>query len=574
MSLWKNAVCVAVAALLAPCSSGAQEVPDEIPAGRMGEPLAPRPELVPLAPSEPRPEVMVPAVPGAAEPESAAVLSVFIRDFRFTGNTAVPTSRLDEIAAAFEGRAITDLELQELRARLTRAYADAGYVTSRAVIPDQDIAAGVVTIEIIEGRLAGVELEGEHHFHPEFLRRRIASGASVPLNINALQSHLRWLLLDPLLAGLDARLEKGHRPDETILHTRVREGDRFGIGLSAANDRSPAVGGERAVLEGITRNLTGRGDTFGLTVSGGSALRDSLAYISMPLNPHGTEFYLSHAEYEADLIEEPFDALNVEIQFRTLEFALRHPVYRTPQRDVDIGLTFARRRSESFLDGAPFSFSPGAKNGRTDVSVARTSMQWLERGTNGVLGARLTVSTGLDMLGATSHDDGRPDSEFLALLAQLQWLWRLGPAGGQLYARFDMQQSSDALLPLEKYVLGGTYSVRGFRRARLVRDNGWAGALEYRLPIARLAVPWISGDSGDGRLSLVAFFDVGRAWNDQNPEGDLNHLYGAGPGMRWEAGRGMRAELYWGAFRRDVGSVGDDLQDEGIHFLVSVRRSF
>ncbi|MCC7413567.1 MAG: ShlB/FhaC/HecB family hemolysin secretion/activation protein [Gammaproteobacteria bacterium] len=562
--------CCIAAVLLAPGTRG-QEPPADLPVERFGEPSPARPEL-PRFETVPAAPVAAPATartgPATGEPVAR------VRAFRVVGNTVVPSATLEAIAAQYAGREITDTELQTLRTRLTQVYAAAGYVTSRATIPDQDIDDGVITIEIVEGRLGGVEVSGARAIDTDFFARRLGPIGSGPLDIGPLNQRLRWLLQDRIVDSVQATLVPGAAWNESVLHVQVEEGRRFGGALSVGNDRSPTVGGVRGAIGARARNLFGRGDQFDLILGHTQGLRDLDASFTYPLTARGTQLFLRYANYGSELVEEPFAGLDVTTESRGLELAVTQSLLRTSTRNVTLGVGFASRQSESFLRGRPFSFSAGADDGRTDIKVARVTGQWLEQGANSVFSARLTLSIGIGALGATVHEDGRPDSRYTAGLGQLQWLRRLGPHAGLLFARLDVQLASDSLLPLEKYAIGGASTVRGYRRARFVRDAAWAGSLEYRLPVLRLAVPGLAESDADGRVQLVAFVDAGRAWNVDDPDGAAKTLYGAGPGLRWDLNRRLHAELSWGALRRHLAGAGDDLQDDGVHFLLSARQAF
>ena len=64
---------------------------------------------------------------------SGAATATFSR-IQIGGNTAIPATTLDTLAAEDQGRAITDEELQTLRKRIDEAYARAGFRTSRAML--------------------------------------------------------------------------------------------------------------------------------------------------------------------------------------------------------------------------------------------------------------------------------------------------------------------------------------------------------------------------------------------------------------------------------------------------------
>jgi len=92
----------------------------------------------------------------AAEPP---VTATFAR-VTISGNNAITSSSLDAIAVEYAGRAITDEDLQTLRKRLDDVYAAAGFRTSRATVPNQDLDSGTLRIEIIENGIERIDIVG------------------------------------------------------------------------------------------------------------------------------------------------------------------------------------------------------------------------------------------------------------------------------------------------------------------------------------------------------------------------------------------------------------------------------
>lgn len=510
----------------------------------------------------------------ATESAQSAARATFGR-IVVSGNTVVPSATLDAIAVEYLGRAISDDDLQALRKRIDEVYGSAGFRTSRAVIPNQDISTGTLRIEVVEAGIERIDIVGAKRVSADYLRARIQAGLGAPLNVDRLNDNLRLLLLEQVVENLKAEFKAGSMNGQHVLEVTVEEGAQFSGGLRLANDRAPTAGGIRGAVEAGVRNLFGRGDEINVTVGKAAGLRDFDVRVRTPLNSFGTELAGRYGRFRSELVEEQFSVLDAETEARSAELGVTQALWRSTARQVGVSARFTSRQSASFLRGEPQSFSPGAENGKLDVKAARLGLQWLERGRSDVLSLRFTYSIGLRGLGGTEHFDGLPDTRFHSSLLQAQWLHTIGPRAGSVALRVDWQDAGEPLLSLEKFAIGGTGSVRGYRRSRVVKDNGWSASLEYRLPLFKLALPGVSSRASDGQWSLVTFIDAGRAWNEHDAADVPRTLLAAGPGLRWDASREMRAEVYWGVVRRHFANADDnDLQDDGIHFSVSARHGF
>lgn len=519
------------------------------------------------------PNLVLPTSPaaGAAPPLLSSGTRVFVRQFLIRGNTVFTDAELHALVAPFENRDIGTEELEDVRNHVSRHYIDAGYINSGALIPDQSVVEGRITIQVVEGRLSAIDVAGENHFHPDFIRARLASNREAPLNVNQLQQRMQLLLQNPQIERINAELAPGIRPGEAVLMANVKEAERFSVLAGLANHSSPGIGGVRAELRGLARNIFGRGDVLSLLVGQALGMNDFSAGFDLPVSVDDTQLSLRYDSNRALIVEAPFDRIDIKNTSKKVEVAVSHPFIRTLSRDVHLGLSLSRRSSETFLLGEPYSFSPGVSNGKSVVSALRLSADWVERRIDRVVAARLSLSRGLDAFGSTMNGDGLPSSLFTSWLGQFQWAERLG--SGQLIFRADGQRANKALLPMEKFAVGGADSVRGYREVRLVGDHGWTSSIEYRHPLEQLALPGIAGDGPrEGRLSLALFIDAGRAWDSNPAAPPQKTLVGLGPGVRWEAG-GWQAHVYKGLALTRIENAGHDWQDRGIHFRFSYQRA-
>lgn len=537
-----------------PLGAGAQEADfwERWPGGR--ELTAPD-YARPVPPSLP----VSPTLPPSTEPPLSIRERVFVHRFDLVGNTVFTAEELATVTAPYTNRAITAEELQEARRQLTLYYVQRGYLNSGAVIPDQQVEDGVVRIRIVEGRLSGVEVTGNTHLRAAYFQDRLRPEPDAPLNVQELQDRLQLLQQNPLVERLQAELAPGVQPGEGVLRLGVRETRPYEIGLAVANNNPPSVGATRAYLYGLDRNLTGVGDSLGLSY--GHSLESSTAdwrvFYARPLNAWDTTVQVWAGQNETSVIEDRFSTLDITSKLQSYGISLIHPVYQTPQRNLSLGLNLERRHSESYLLGIPFPFAPGEEeDGQATVTVARLVQEGLDRRLDQVIAARSTFSFGLDAFGATVHGF-EPDGQFLAWLGQFQWARRFGDRDYQLIFKSILQLANDPLLSMEKCALGGMDTVRGYPANTLVRDECFVASLEFRVPVYQLPLPGISRGPTEGQVQLAAFADYGYAKNKGRFDLEPNSIYSTGLGIRWDPSAKIRAALYWGYPFREV-NVGDE----------------
>ena len=72
-------------------------------------------------------------------------------------------------------------------------YINQGYINSGATLPDQDIANGLITFRIVEGRLSEIKFTGNRWFRSWWLRNEVRRSARRELNFNKLRERLQLL---------------------------------------------------------------------------------------------------------------------------------------------------------------------------------------------------------------------------------------------------------------------------------------------------------------------------------------------------------------------------------------------
>jgi hemolysin activation/secretion protein len=478
--------------------------------------------------------------------------------WRFEGNTAIDDEELDEVLQRFTGRTLEPGELEAARDQVTLHYARAGYFTSGAVIPEQDVVDGEILIQVVEGQLSDVHIEGERFFREDYLRRRLALAGSQPLHVPTLERRIRLFQQDRRFERIDARIRPGARLGEARLDLTVREAPPIRAALSVDNHIAPSLGDFRGRVALGNENLAGFGDELTLLVGGYEAGPEFESHYEIPITSWDTTLRIGGRYSESDLVDSVGTALDIQGEFWTAEIELRQPVFRTPELEIGVGVLGAVRESDTEILGIEFN----EVGPRTRVTVVRLYQDALWRGSDHVISGRSTLSIGVDLFNPThSRRSDVPDGQFVSWLGQLQWVQRFSPWALEWLVRGEVQLSEDPLLSIEQYASGGHATVRGYRENQLVRDQGFAASVELRVPLVKRSV------DRTVLLQIAPFFDVGSAWNRNRPTASPTTLYSSGLALRMRPTPWLRAEMTWAKRLADVERP-DGLQGDGFQFRI------
>ncbi|RUR83005.1 hypothetical protein PCC6912_23790 [Chlorogloeopsis fritschii PCC 6912] len=530
----------------------------------------PPPPVQPIPTPQPSPTPpleQIPSPPTESAPRPEIPGSITIRKFEFEGNTAFSDKKLSEATANFLNRPLTFTELLQVENIITNLYTEAGYINSGAVIPANQTLSkqgAIVKVEIIEGGIEEIKVTGTRRLNSSYIRNRIALGTSKPLNRNRLLEALQLLQLNPLIKNLSAELSAGSRPELSLLEVTVQEADSFWTEFFVDNGRVPSVGSFRRGIVINEENLSGLGDRFNFqyTNTDGSNTYD-LSY-TLPFNPRNGTITIAGGKTDTDVIEPPFDRIDITGDSFYLDFGVRQPIVQTPTQELALGLTFSRQQSQTKLLGEDFPLSAGAEdNGETRISAVRFIQEYTQRSPQQVFAVRSQFSLGVGWFNATVNEEP-PDSRFFSWRGQGQYVRLLAP-DTLLVLRSDLQLAARTLVPLEQFALGGLQSVRGYRQDRLLTDNGFFTSAEVRFPVLRV-------NEVQGLLQVVPFVDFGVGWNDSDspsPDPDPNTLIGAGLGLLWQMGNNFNARLDYGIPLVSADDSDRTLQEQGLYFSIN-----
>ena len=486
-------------------------------------------QQIPPAPVTPRTDPVFQVDPRPVEIEAEpAGPSVRIDALHVTGQTLFPEAALIAAGGFVPGTEHSLAELRAIAARITAYYNARGYFLAQAYLPPQDISAGSVTINVIEGRYGEINLQNRTNLS-DGVARRVLSGldggdivASAPLE--------RRLLLLSDIPGVAVRstLTPGGAVGTSDLVVDIDPGRRITGSVEADNAGNRYTGAYRLGGSLNLNNPTGIGDLVSLRVLGSTS---GLAYgrvaYQAPIGNLTLGAAYSHIRYD---LGREFRSLDADGTADIVSVYGSYPLIRS--RDSNL-YALAAVEAGWFEDRIGLLSTESDKHTRlVNVGVAGDSRDAFGGGGWNVYSASLTfgdldirspLDRAADALTARAQGGfGKLEFAFARLQSVSGPLSLYGAIRGQVaFANLDSSQ---------KMELGGAYAVRAYPEGEAYGDQGYVATLEARLALDR----WTAGLPG--HLQAIAFVDGGIVEFAEDPWfTGSNRAYrsGIGAGLVW-----------------------------------------
>ncbi len=485
-----------------------QNLPPQNPNSDQFPQPIPKPEPLPSTKPELKP---TPAPTPSTAPSS---VTIPVQKIEVVGATILKPIEIQRITQPIEGKSVTLTELQGVANAITQLYLDRGYVTSRAIVGQQEIVNGLVKIEVIEGSIEKVEIQGLERLKSAYVRDRLQNGINKPFSQYALEDQLRLLKSDPLLTDLEASLRPGTGAGQSILTVRLKEANGLNGFVGVDNYSSTSTGAER--FGGVIgyRNVTGLGDevsaSYFRSFQGGSNAFDF--NYRLPVNGMNGTVQLRYAPNRSKITDPQFVSQGIRSDSDLYEISYRQPLIRSTREEFALSLGLAFQDGQTFLNQnqpQPFGIGPDA-NGNSRTRIIKFGQDYLSRDERGAWAFRSQLNLGINIFNATTNASPIPDGQFFSWVGQVQRAQQLSP-NHLLIAQADLQLTPDSLLPSQQFTIGGGQSVRGYSQNARSGDNGFRISVEDRIALQK-------DKSGASILQLAPFIDAGTVWNrSDNP---------------------------------------------------------
>lgn len=510
------AVCAVAVALMGSGIANAQTTPD---AGALLKQIEQQ-RPVPLPPQS-APQFMPPP-----PLQSLGGATVTVTSFRFAGNTLLSAEQLMPSVTDFLNRPLSFSELQNAAIAVAGAYRKAGWVV-RVYLPQQDIQAGIVTIQVVEAVLGAVHIEGESFRISEAQLKSVVETAQplgMPVNGDLLD---RALLLIDDLPGVNAsgRLSEGQNQAETDLVLTMTDSLFMTGDVTVDNTGSRSTGSERVSVNVSLNSPLHIGDQASANLihtQGSDYLRASY---SLPVGSEGWRLGVNASHLSYKVVTPDASALDAQGTSTTTGVDVNYPLVRSRPKNLYLAFTFDQKSFDNR--------SAGASTTRYKTQIASVGLNgnlFDNLGGGGANTANIAFVQGrVDLAGSPNEASDAASTQTAGSFNKL----RFGASRQQvltdtvsLFAGLSGQIASKNLDSSEKFYLGGSSGVRAYPASEGGGSEGQLLNLEVRTRLQE-------------NLTLTGFYDWGSVLVNKN-----NNIAGASALNSYDL-KGMGLSLGW-----------------------------
>jgi len=432
--------------------------------------------------------------------------------------------------------------LQEVANAVTQYYRTKGLILAQAFIPVQNVQGGVVNLQVREGVLGRVVVEGNQQYDSDLIDVPFTDLIGKPVTKEATETALLRLTDYPGL-GLFGVFQPGQQVGTTDMVIKVQKEKRFEGNVRYDNYGLAETGRKRGRLEVSWNDPTNSADQ--LTVS--SQVTHTPANLFFYSIDYERPMFGPENKATIGFNRTAFDVGgNAQIQSQQLSGL-------TENSHVDIEHSFIRSRELNFSAKIGIERKESITHSRTrdisrdDLAMVTGTMNVDSVDTRfaGLNTAEIDFSHGFpNFLGAMgdqdSANDSRPNNrpsrrgasgnfadgifnKLFFTASRLQSMsivgkWLNKPEwfkGQSMQFRAEGQYSDDLLVPLEQYAIGGPNNVRAYQPTEVLFDKALFFSGEYIINAPGFAdKPAFSGKTWGELLQFSLFYDV--AFGERN----------------------------------------------------------
>ena len=515
-------------------------------------------------------------VPPGADGNPAGETRIAVQSFRIDGNTLLDGALLQATLMPWLGSR-TLAELRQAALAVQALYGQAGYGAVVAYLPPQAPAGAELLIQVVEGRVSRISVQGQRRLTAERVRAALPTlvlGATP--RVQRIDAELQIANENPARV-VGVLLSPGSAPGEVHANVQVDEQALQRISLALDNSGNSRTGDYRLGLGWQHADATGHDDVLSLQLQVSPTRWQAVQVLSAGYRLPwvralaALDVFAAYSDVDGGLQASAAGDLRFAGKGHLAGTRITRYLPRWGELDQRLlgGIDYRAYLNDCQVAGLAGACGAAGQS----VALQPLTLEYAAQ-SGGPLPSAFNLVLAHNLALGGRHGSA---ADFDAVRSGASRHYSLLRAAGQISlpvlddntfkGRFAAQHSADRLVPGEQFGLGGASTVRGYGERELAGDTGWLVSVE-------LATPRLDGALALAGIDarLLVFADGGQVANHgtlpcrgQQQRCGLSSL-GIGAQLGW---RTLHLRLFLAQALQD-GAI-TQRQDWRTHFALSAR---
>ena len=303
-------------------------------------------------------------------------------DVAFSPTAILLDEEMNRTRRAAIGTPITLAAIKTILDEINALYLDKGFELSRALLPEQIVTDGVVSIQLVEAVVGKITLENRDDLKEDFIREHLAAREGDYISLRALERSIRQYNLSNK-SKLATELAPGTDFGETDIFVDVAEPDKIELPSISINNYANQTSDWRQNALAVTmNNLIGIDDETALSFSDSNGSTTISGSFSLPLDNQGTNLSVALSNSDTKVVAGSEETVGYRGSSSSIAATLSHPLIFGDDYSLYLSGTYGVSKSDliqpvtgdmlsksdirKYSISAPYSYN----NGTTAISVA------------------------------------------------------------------------------------------------------------------------------------------------------------------------------------------------------------
>ncbi|MBR1424145.1 ShlB/FhaC/HecB family hemolysin secretion/activation protein [bacterium] len=404
-----------------------------------------------------------------AKAEEYATKGVYVENIEVAPSQILTEEEIKNIIDEYTQTNLTFEQLQEIVDKINKLYLEKGFVTARAYLPEQTVENETVKIELLEGKVGDVTIEGNKWTRTKYINDRLNLEKGSLFNLQTLEQNLMIFNRYNDNVELNGTLLPGQSQiGTTDVDVKVRERLPFHVTALMDNAGRSTIGKYRGGLMLQDDSLFGFRDRLTLGAYANKYSVTPFADYNIPVNKKDGRIGFSFSSSNTKIGHGPYRIFNIKSRSQNYSLYYTQPLYRRPWTELTSTTSLAYKRAITSFDGYDLY--------KDEVTTAQTGLSFRYDTKRGIWYLNQNVSYSAPIFDKNSN--------YVKIDGGVLRLHDFGHGFvGTLRGNYQVIPNKRVVPYIDQMVAGGVATVRGYSEGLLIGRSGYILSAEMLFPI-------------------------------------------------------------------------------------------